>query len=483
MRTFTHLKQMAAVAALMLMFTAAWAQDSEEYQDITASYIQSADCSSLDAWSDNAGVWTVDEGTNMGGAKQKYLQIWTGSKAPACELTQTITLQKGTYRLGVDGIAVSDGQKAAVSDESAVLFASVEGQDVETPFAGVKKAPQTVSVDFEVTEDGAKVVVGIRVKDGSAANWVAVDDFTLLQSAATVQDYRLFKCDFNDGSKGPFRDSWAWNPSYIEVMNDCLEFYYNQEACDADNRRERRGCEVVCDFSTTSEAWYGYRVFLPKGKFAKDLENSIFTQFFNGGRRNSWAGHLSIDGEKVVVSYRHALVDPKKATVGTIEWGKWTDIIVYYRAGRNNKGEICVWMGSDLQEDKPSVHLKNINFGFAENWIDDTHFDPTPYEYGGKEYTDALGGKWGLYVSEGGDRTIRFDNLSVMSGNPEGAFDMVNPANLPASPSFDIETPVESVESGVSDEQSQHSVNLAGQRVGNGYKGIVIKNGKKMILG
>lgn len=241
-------------------------------------------------------------------------------------------------------------------------------------------------------------------------------------------DYTLYKNDFETSSLVPFREGWAWEPSYIKMIDGYCEFYYNQEACTNDNRRERRGCELVCEFKTDSEGWYGYKLFLPEDKMPKDLKGTIITQIFQQGRRNCWAGHLDIDGENLTISFRHALIDPNVKTIGKLKWGKWQDIIVYFRAGTNKKGCIKVWLGSELKESNPTLVCDNINLGFAENWIDDTHQDDTPYQYNGSTYIDRIGGKWGFYVEEGGDRTLRIDNLRILEGNPSGAFDIVNPS-------------------------------------------------------
>lgn len=241
-----------------------------------------------------------------------------------------------------------------------------------------------------------------------------------------AKDYVLYENNFNNGeSYSPFRDGWAWSPSYIKVVDKSLEFYFNQAALDADNRRERRGCEVTCDYKTNSEGWYGFKIFLPDGKFSKTLSGSIIAQIFNQGDANTWAGHLKIDKEKLVMAYRgssaaSAEIDKE---VGTLTWNKWMPVVVYFRAGHNNEGNIKVWLGDNITEANPTFDSGNINFGFGE-WIDDTHLNNVSRT----GYTAAqLGCKFGLYVSSGGDRTIRFDDLKALEGNPNGAFNIVKP--------------------------------------------------------
>lgn len=240
--------------------------------------------------------------------------------------------------------------------------------------------------------------------------------------------YNLYANDFNNGtSLIPFAPSWAWDPCYIKVVDQCAEFYFNQAALDADNRRERRGCELACGFSTTSEGWYGFKIFLPEGKFPKDVAGSIIAQIFNAGNANTWAGHLKIDNEKLMMAYRGSAAASAEVDkeVGTLEWNKWVPVVLYFKAGRNNKGLIRVWMGDGLAEDKPAFDSGDINFAFGD-WIDDNTLDDKDRDgYKGA----SLGAKFGLYVSSGGDRTIRFDDVKLLEGNPAGAFDIVKPGN------------------------------------------------------
>lgn len=237
---------------------------------------------------------------------------------------------------------------------------------------------------------------------------------------AAENTYVLYANDFNEGDMLlPFTPAWAWEPNYIWVENQYAEFYYNQAALDADNRRERRGCELTCDFATTSEGWYGYKIYLPEGSFPKDVDGSIITQIFNNGPSNTWAGHLHINGQTLYVGYRgsaaaEAEIDEE---IADLEWDKWIPVVVNFRAGRNNQGHLRVWVGDNISEDAPTLELENINLGFG-NWIDDNTLDGESY----------LGCKFGLYVSSGGDRTIRFDDLKALEGNPDGAFDIVKPS-------------------------------------------------------
>ena len=238
--------------------------------------------------------------------------------------------------------------------------------------------------------------------------------------------YNIYQSDFNSGeSLLPFTPSWAWEPNYIKVVDNYCEFYYNQAALDADNRRERRGAELTCNFATNSEGWYGFRFRLPDEQKFPKTAGGIIAQMFNQGDQNTWAGHLSLNTkQQLVLTYRSSSgSSTNEKVVGNVEWGKWIPVVMYFRVGRNGKAQIKVWMGDNLTEDQPAVNADGTNFGFGE-WIDDTHLNNVARS----DYkASQIGCKFGLYVSSGGDRTIHFDDVKILEGNPDGAFDIVKP--------------------------------------------------------
>lgn len=237
--------------------------------------------------------------------------------------------------------------------------------------------------------------------------------------------YRIWENDFNSGKfKTPFYDGWAESPNYIKVENQYCEFYFNQAALDANpTRRMLMGAELTCGYKTTTSGWYGFRIYLPEGKFPKNTE-SIIAQLFNQGDRNCWAGHVSIHNDKLVLAHRYALIDPTIGTIGTVEWDKWIPIVVYFKVGRNGKGRLKAWMGDNMQEGQPAYDSGSCDFGFG-NWIDDDTLDGEVSD--ANPVADAIGAKFGMYVSAGGDRVIRFDDVKLLEGNPTGAFNIVKP--------------------------------------------------------
>ena len=155
-----------------------------------------------------------------------------------------------------------------------------------------------------------------------------------------------------------------------------------------------------------------------------------------------------------------------------MEWDKWTNVVVYFRVGRNNKGSIRVWLGEQISEQAPQVKADGINFGFGD-WIDDTHLNGEVTTT--NEKPDYIGCKFGLYVSSGGDRIIRFDDIRALEGNPDGAFGIVCP---PSGNTDGIVSPLMKKEEGTA------IFSIDGKHLSNSGmapKGLYIDNGKKYI--
>ena len=238
--------------------------------------------------------------------------------------------------------------------------------------------------------------------------------------------YTVYQNDFNTGiMMAPFSPYWAFAPNYIKVENQYLEFYYNQAALDADDRRERRGAEVTCDFKTTTEGWYGFKFFLPEGQFPKDTETHI-AQIFQHGDCNSWTGFLSVKNESLQVSRRNSCGGATVEHVTDISWGTWIPVVIHFKVSMMNTGMFQVWVGNNPSENTPTYNATGINFGFGE-WVDGETLDDVVSAE--NPVADYIGCKFGMYCSSGGDRTIRFDDLKVLEGNPNGAFDIVKPRN------------------------------------------------------
>ena len=239
--------------------------------------------------------------------------------------------------------------------------------------------------------------------------------------------YALYKLDFQNEMFYPFYPYWATPPNYIKVENEYGEFYYNQEAYDEHyGQRHYKGADITAYYSTIRDGWYGYRFYLTD-VYPKDANTSIINQIFNNNRLNTWAGHMHMRQNHLWMTHRYAAYYKKKTHVdfGEIEWNKWYNIIIYFKVGLEQKGRIKVWVGQgELKEDEPTYDSGGVDFGFG-SWIDNETLDNTKVEENGK--INQIQCKFGMYTWDGGDKIIRYKNISALEYNPVGAFDIVNP--------------------------------------------------------
>lgn len=240
--------------------------------------------------------------------------------------------------------------------------------------------------------------------------------------------YAIYQLDFQNNAFYPYYPYWAVSPNYIRVENEYSEFYYNQAAYDANiNVRHYKGAELTAPFRSIKDGWYGYKIYLTDD-YPKNADTAIINQIFNTNRVNTWAGHLNTKQENLWMTHwsaAHTNYETHK-DFGKIEWNKWYNIVIYFKVGQNNKGRIKVWLSqNELKENEPTYDSGNINFGFG-SWVDDETLDNNIIESNGK--TNEILCKFGLYTWDGGDKIIRFKNLTVVEYNPVGAFDIVNPS-------------------------------------------------------
>ena len=329
-----------------------------------------------------------------------------------------------TVHLGASVTAISPTQ-AWAGDEVTITgnnFFNVPASDVIVDFGGGATANAT-SINGNV--------IKVKVPEG-AKNGTFNVTFTNKQTVKGTrwQRYALYENDFNKpdgGSILPYRDGGVPAPNYVKIVDQALEFYYNAEAyAQHEGDRKYKGAEIVSDFTSWSEGWYGFKFYLPEGKFPKNVEGSTIAQIFQSGDGNTWAGLLKVDYENLVIYHRHYSGNPHIDVVGSVKWNEWNNVVLYFRAGRNNKGCIKIWLGNDLIESHPTLNEDNINF-FLGYWLDDNTLLGEVTADNIK--ADIIGPKFGLYVSDEHDRTIRFDDLRVLEGNPDGAFDMIKPIN------------------------------------------------------
>ena len=284
---------------------------------------------------------------------------------------------------------------------------------------------------FEENKEYFLKITFIKTEGSYACNLASIILIPNEDQSKAVFDmgFTIYEFDFINNCYFPFYAGWAYSPNYIRIENEYAEFYYNQNAYDNNTGvRQYKGAELTGDFSTNKDGWYGYKFYLNE-TFPKNVSSTIITQMFNLGKSNTWAGHMHINKQDLVLGYRGsaAAADEKDIVIGKINWNEWYNFIIYFKVGRNNKGRIKVWLSKDNEnpiEDSPTFDSGDINFGFG-SWIDDETLDNTKIEENGK--TNQIGCKFGLYTSHGGDKIIRFKKFKALEYSPKGAFDIVNP--------------------------------------------------------
>ena len=240
--------------------------------------------------------------------------------------------------------------------------------------------------------------------------------------------YTIYQFYFNSKSYFPYYGYWAKPPNYLNITKEFAEFYYNQEKYDENfGKREFKRAELKGEFTTVKDSWYRHKVYFTDN-YPKNANTTIITQIFNQGRANIQAGHLHIKNQILYLGYRG--IAAKKAEVdvslGEIEWNIWYNIVIYFKVGKNNKGNIKVWISQDkLVESEPKFDSGGINFGFG-TWVDDETLDNTVIESNGK--ISQIVCKFGLYTWDGGDKIIRFKNFTALEYNRNRAFNIVNPS-------------------------------------------------------
>ena len=238
--------------------------------------------------------------------------------------------------------------------------------------------------------------------------------------------YSIYEFDFKNEAYFPFFAGWAMSPNYIKIENEYAEFYFNQTFYNTtEGQRMYKGAELTGNYFTNKDGWYGLQFYLTD-EFPKNVDSTIIVQIFNQGRYNSWAGHLHINCENLLIAFRGSSFVVNNTLLGKIDWNEWYNVVIYFKVGLNKKGRIKVWFGKNkLIENEPFFDSGNINFGLG-SFYDDETLDSNTIEENG--YRNRIGCKFGLYTAYGGDKKIRFKNFKALEYNPNTAFNLVNPS-------------------------------------------------------
>ncbi len=232
--------------------------------------------------------------------------------------------------------------------------------------------------------------------------------------------------NFTDGTVSPFAICTTQPPNFgrnTTLNGDpSIEFFWTQVGYNG--TRLLRGAEACSSLNFMKEGWYGFQFYLPTPGFPTDKSEGIGQIFAHGGC-SSWAAMLHVTNNSLALSYRGACVAPTEAPVAAdIRRNTWNPIIIHFVASHQKAGTIEVWYGDAVcRGGAPTYRQTGIDFGFG-TWIGDTFVDMP---------NNGIGLKFGMYDFDAGNytagetRTIYYDNVSQLVGNPPNAYAIVNP--------------------------------------------------------
>ena len=187
-----------------------------------------------------------------------------------------------------------------------------------------------------------------------------------------------------------------------------------------------RGAEACSDLQFTKEGWYGFQFYLPSPGFPADKTQTIAQIFVMGGC-SSWASMLEVRNNELWIVHRgNCVATPEYQAMlaADIPRNAWNPIVLHFVASSQNAGGVEVWFGDAVcAPDVPTYRKLGINFAFG-TWVNDALVaDPA----------NTIGLKFGMYNFDDANyttdetRTIYYDNISQLAGNPSGAWTTVNP--------------------------------------------------------
>ncbi|MGJ8653624.1 MAG: carbohydrate-binding protein [Opitutaceae bacterium] len=246
-------------------------------------------------------------------------------------------------------------------------------------------------------------------------------------SVAFVNCDEFYQTSFEDGELEPYWECTFKRPSYIDVetIDERKAAKVWWSAKDYDGSRLDRGMEA-CSGDSKSElrfredGWYGLSIYFPSREYPDD-KNCIVLQLFAHGKGGSWAGTLIVNDNRLSIEHRDWLT--KNHTIGVLDRDiprdTWLPIIIYWKPSTDPEvGKVKVWYNG-AAEDSPTYDYTG-KFAYDDEWDGDTMLN-------------GIGLKWGMYCADAADytknetRTIYYDDVSQLKGNPHGAWALVNP--------------------------------------------------------
>lgn len=253
------------------------------------------------------------------------------------------------------------------------------------------------------------------------------------QSCPTnVNNGTLFASGFENQNLSPFSLCTYQSPNYGQISSThaingrySYNFFWYESAYNG--TRDTKGIEACSSFATYKEGWYGFQFYLPSSGYPKDKEaaiGQIFQMTPDGSTAcQSWAALLIVKNGQLYLQYRNACVTPTMVLIAnSIQYDAWKPIIIHFVASHDSAGSIQVWYAGDTDNVKtPTFSTTGINFGFG-SWSGDSLATgyPLVLKFGMYNYDTTA------YTS-GETRTLYYDCVNQLEGNPSGAWSTVNP--------------------------------------------------------
>lgn len=238
----------------------------------------------------------------------------------------------------------------------------------------------------------------------------------------------LYASGFESGTLAPYTVCTTKSPNFAKQAllqgQPSAQVYWQQEGYDMS--RVLRGAEACSALAFYKEGWYGFDFYLPSPGFPDNKTLGI-AQIFSLGGCSSWAGMLQMQNNELWFEHRGNCASPAQYRVRlatALPHNTWLPVVIHFVASHAGAGEIEIWYGKAVcNPASPTYRKTAIDFGFGD-WTGDslTAVD-----------SNQIGLKFGMYNFDDGNyttgetRTIYYDNVSQLVGNPTGAFATVNP--------------------------------------------------------
>jgi len=253
------------------------------------------------------------------------------------------------------------------------------------------------------------------------------------QSCPTnVNTGTLFASGFENQSLSPFSLCTYQSPNYGDISSlyaanghYSYNFFWYESAYNG--TRDTKGVEACSSFATYKEGWYGFQFYLPSSGYPKDKEAAIaqIFQMTPSGSTDceSWASLLVVKNGELYLQFRNACTTPTMVLItSSIQYDAWKPIIIHFVASHENAGTMQVWYAGNTDNiNTPTFSTTGINFGYG-SWNGDTLASgfPLVLKFGMYNYDTAN-------YTAGETRTMYYDCVNQLEGNPSGAWQTVNP--------------------------------------------------------